>query len=208
MTSRIITASASSWIAPPVRSPVADLLSDLGSAFAALDLSWFLFGAQASILYGAARLTGDVDVTVRPGPASSPVDWMPTLQQHGFDLRFGDEAFAATTRVLPLVHRATGLPTDMVLAGPGLEEQFLERAVTRDIDGVSVPVIEVTDLVILKVLAGRPKDVEDVVMLLGVQRQHVDLARARDVLRLLEQALGQSDLLNTLDDAIGRSEGR
>jgi hypothetical protein len=32
-----------------VRSPVADLLADLSRAFTALDIRWYLFGAQAAI---------------------------------------------------------------------------------------------------------------------------------------------------------------
>jgi hypothetical protein len=191
-----------------VRSPVAELLAALSAAFSALGLRWYLFGAQAAILYGATRLTADVDVTVQPHAGSSAADWMPVLEQHGFDLRFGDPAFVAQTRVLPLVHRTTGLPTDIVIAGPGLEEQFLQRAVVRDIDGVECPVIDITDLVALKVLAGRPKDLEDLVTLLRIQRAAIDLERARQLLAILEQALGQSDLRSTLEQAIARSPER
>lgn len=35
--------------------------------------------------------------------------------------------FVERTRVLPMVHRGTAIPVDMVLAGPGLEELFLSR---------------------------------------------------------------------------------
>jgi hypothetical protein len=191
-----------------VRSPVADLLADLSRALATLDLPWYLFGAQAAIVYGAARLTADVDVTVRPSANAVAADWLPVLAQHGFDARFGDREFFEQTRVLPLVHAATGLPTDVVLAGPGLEDEFLSRAVTRDLDGVAVPVIDISDLVILKVLAGRPKDVEDLVTLLRVQQQRVDQGRIREVLALLERALGQSDLLILFEEARRRSEER
>ena len=44
--------------------PVADLLADLARGLAALGVRWFLFGAQAAILHGSARLSADVDVTV------------------------------------------------------------------------------------------------------------------------------------------------
>jgi len=52
-------------------SPVAELLADLAGALHGLGVSWFLFGAQTAILHGAARLTADVDVTVRLPPALS-----------------------------------------------------------------------------------------------------------------------------------------
>lgn len=184
-----------------MRSPVADLLADLARAFEALGISWYVFGAQAAIVYGVARLTADVDVTLR-APAETPVrDWLATVETQGFEPRFSDPAFAEQSHVLPLVHRATGLPVDLVLAGPGLEEEFLARAVRLLIDDVSVPVIEVSDLVILKVLASRPKDIEDVVSLLEVQKARIDKVRVRTVLRMLESALGQSDLLSAFEQA-------
>ena len=45
-------------------SPVAELLRDLASSLDALGIRWYVFGAQAAIVHGAARLTADVDVTV------------------------------------------------------------------------------------------------------------------------------------------------
>ncbi len=187
-----------------MRSPVADLLSDLGRTFDGLGLSWYLFGAQAAIVYGVARLTADVDVTVR-APAMPTADWLAALEHHGFQGRFADAAFIASTRVLPVVHLKTGLPVDIVLAGPGLEDEFLERAVVRSIDGVQVPVIEIADLVVLKVLASRPKDLDDVVSLLRIHPDDLDTVRVRTVLKMLEDALGQSDLLSAFEQCWSRA---
>jgi hypothetical protein len=55
------------------------------------------------------------------------------------------------------------------------------------------------------VLAGRAKDVEDVVTLLRVQGSRIDLTRVRHTLQMLESALGQSDLVPALDNAITRA---
>jgi hypothetical protein len=178
-----------------VRSPVADLLEDLGAALGTLDVRWYVFGAQAAILYGVARLTADVDVTVQVPAGQSVASWMPTLERHRFQPRFADAAFLAHTRVLPLVHQPTALPVDLVLAGPGLEEEFLARAHHLAVDDVLVPVVDVTDLVVLKVLAARPKDLEDVATVLRIQAEHIDASRVRHLLSLIEAALGQSDLL-------------
>jgi hypothetical protein len=178
-----------------VRSHVADLLEDLGAALGTLGVRWYLFGAQAAILYGVARLTADVDVTVQV-PVNQPVPtWMPILAARRFQPRFSDPAFLAQTRVLPLVHEPSGLPVDLVLAGPGLEEEFLARAQRLAVDDVVVPVVDVSDLVVLKMLAARAKDLEDVTALLRVQGERIDGTRVRHVLTMLEDALGQSDLV-------------
>ena len=187
-----------------MRSPVAELLADLASAFEAINVRWYLFGAQAAIVYGVARLTADVDVTIQP--PTGPTDiWLSSIEQHGFRRRMTDSAFIAATRVVPIIHVATGLPVDVVLAGPGLEDEFLTRAVTQSIDGVSVPVVDLADLIVLKVLAGRPKDLDDVVTLLGLHGQGVDAERVLSVLGMLEQALGQSDLLVSFDRCRARA---
>ncbi len=43
-----------------MRSPLAEALAALGRALGKLGLRWYLFGAQAALLYGAARLTADI----------------------------------------------------------------------------------------------------------------------------------------------------
>jgi hypothetical protein len=187
-----------------VRSPVADLLDDLRRTFDALGVSWYLFGAQAAVAYGVARLTADVDVTIRP-PATPTSEWLAELQRYGFEPRFTDREFVERTRVLPVVHIRSGLPVDLVLAGPGLEDDLLQRAVVQSIDGVPVPVIEIADLVILKVLAGRPKDLDDVLELLRIHGDSIDAIRVRTVLKALEDALGQSDLLEAFERARARA---
>ena len=187
-----------------MRSPVADLLADMARAFDALGMAWYLFGAQAAIVYGVARLTADVDVTVQVPQGLATADWLAVIERHGFERRFADPTFVAATRVVPLVHGGTGLPVDVVIAGPGLEDEFMARAVRRDVEGVAVPVVDVSDLVVLKVLAGRPKDEEDVAMLVRIHGADIDHERIESVLRALQDALGQSDLL----PAFARAQAR
>jgi hypothetical protein len=55
------------------------------------------------------------------------------LEARGFELRLRDaDDFVERTRVLPMMHRATGMPVDVVLAGPGPEELFLKHARHRE----------------------------------------------------------------------------
>ena len=183
--------------------PVAELLAELERALAALGLRWFLFGAQAAVLHGVARLTADVDVTVELGPHSSAA-LVDALTRAGFDLRVPDVAgFVEATRVLPFVHRRSRMPVDVVLAGPGLEEQFLARAEEREIGGARIPVASAEDLVAMKVLAGRGRDLEDVEAIVRI-RPDLDLSRIRGVLRLLEMALDRGDLVSEIERVVAR----
>ena len=177
---------------PPASAP-ADLLRALSAVLKTQGIRWYLFGAQAVAIWGRPRLTTDVDVTVQPESGAEAL--IALLRGAGFKLSeaFSDE-FVRSTRVLPLIHQSSGMPLDVVLAGPGLEEQFLHRAVVVALDDFAVPVISPEDLVVTKLLAGREKDVEDIRGVLRVRAGRLDLDYIRRTLTMVEDALGQSDL--------------
>jgi hypothetical protein len=179
--------------------PIAELLADLQRALARLGVRWFLFGAQAAILYGVARLSADVDVTVDLGGRPTR-ELVSGLTAAGFDLRLADATgFVEATRVLPFVHRASRIPVDVVLSGPGLEERFFAGVKERVVGETRVPVVAAEDLVAMKVLAGRPRDADDVAAILRARRSDFDLRRVRTTLGLLEAALDRRDLLSEFD---------
>lgn len=160
--------------------------------------SWYLFGAQAVVAHGVPRLSADVDVTLRLTP-NTPEPFARDMKAAGFALRVDDPEFVRKTRVMPFFHESSKLPLDVVLAGSGLEDEFLERAVSIDIGGVSVPVLHPEDLIIAKILASRPKDLDDARALWRVHGRRLDPGRIVETLRQLEQALAQSDLLPAFD---------
>ena len=187
-------------------SPIGEVLAALGTCFDSLGVRWYLFGAQAAIFHGVARLTADVDVTVLPGLHSTG-RLVSVMEANGFGLRVtATDDFVARTRVLPFVHSATRLPVDVVLAGPGIEEQFLDRAELHVLEGVRVPIATVEDLVTMKILAGRPKDLDDAKGMLRARSEEIDLDHVRRMLQLLEEALSQSDLIPQLEQLIRREK--
>ena len=187
-------------------SHIGDVLAALGTCFNSLGVRWYLFGAQAAIFHGVARLTADVDVTVLP-ELHSTGRLASVMEANGFRLRVSaTDDFVARTRVLPFVHSATRLPVDVVLAGPGIEEQFLDRAEFHVLEGVRVPIATVEDLVTMKILAGRPKDLDDAKGMLRARSEEIDLDHVRRMLQLLEEALSQSDLIPQLEQLIRREK--
>lgn len=181
----------------PVQPAALELLTALAPVLARWG-RWYLFGAQAVIAFGVPRLSADVDVTLALAP-DAPERFAGEMQAAGFSLRVDDPEFVRRTRVMPFVHLSTGMPLDIVLAGSGLEEEFLERAVPTDIGGATVPLIDLGDLIIAKVLAARHKDLDDAGALWRLHGGRLDAERIRGVLRLIEQALGQSDLLPSFE---------
>ncbi len=179
----------------PRRAAPVELLADLAGVLRRWGNRWYLFGAQAVLIWGRPRMTADVDVTVSLVP-SDPERFVPDMKTAGFDLRVSDvENFVQRTHVLPFLHLKTGLPLDVVLAASGLEARFLDRARRVQISDLDVPVISPEDLVVVKVLAGRPKDIEDVKGVLARQRGRLDLRYIQETLEALEGALARNDLV-------------
>jgi len=178
-----------------MRSPVGELLADLAAALDGAGIAWYLFGAQAAILHGVARLTADVDVTVRLPDGMSNEDAARRLEDHRFRRRVVDPLFIERTRVIPFLHVPTALPLDVVLAGPGIEDQFFDRVQVRDIEEVRVRLASPEDLIVMKVLAGRPKDLEDVGSIVAANGERLDGEYIERTLDILERGLAQSDLL-------------
>lgn len=103
-----------------------DVLAAVAAAMHESGARWYLFGAQAATLWGRPRLTADVDITAEI--RFEDLDkFLEAMKRQGFTLRFDDRDFVNRTRVYPFLHDRTGLPLDVVLAGPGLEEDSRSR---------------------------------------------------------------------------------
>ena len=170
--------------------------------------AWFLFGAQAVVIWGHPRQTADVDITVQLRPEDAVAFWR-DMEAAGFRLRVSEpETFLSRTRVIPFLHVDTGIPLDIVLAGPGLESLFFDRAVLVNAGGLEIPVASAEDIIIMKVLAGRPKDAADTHTILLQRMQTLDFTHIRATLAMLEEALGQSDLLRAFEADLRRARNR
>jgi hypothetical protein len=143
------------------------------------------------------RATADVDVTVLLG-ARTTKTLADALEAGGFSLRVADARFVAATRVLPIVHRASKLPVDVVLGGPGLEEHFAESAEEIRVGRTAVPVARPRDLVLMKVLAGRPKDLEDAATLMRADPSLIASDDLSAAAAEVAKALGEDDVVRNL----------
>lgn len=143
-------------------------LADVAKVLRGLDAPAAVIGGIAVITWGRARSTGDVDVAVY-APVEAVDEVSRVFADAGFVAREPDAvAFARESFVLLLEHAATGIPIDVSLAQLDFERRALEASEERAFGSVSIPVPGVSDLVIYKLLAGRPRDLEDVEALIAL----------------------------------------
>lgn len=161
-----------------------------------------ILGGLAVAVHGRPRMTLDADVTVdlEPDQARCVLD---AALQVGFEPRVADpEGFARDTRVLPLRQASDLWEVDLIFAGSPYEREALARARVHRLGGVELPVMSAEDLLIHKILAGRPRDIEDVRAI--VERQSTDLDRGtvRAVLLELAEALADDELRRRVEELL------
>ena len=131
-------------------------------------------GGQAVLLHGAPRLTQDIDVTLALGP-----DDMATIAAVCDALALEPlvedlASFARETFVCPLRDRATAIRVDLILSNTAYERTAIARAVEVDIDGEPAPFASAEDLILLKLFAGRARDLEDARSVVARQGARLD----------------------------------
>ncbi len=184
------------------RPNVAEHLVAIAKALQPLGIRWYVFGAQAVIFAGFVRATADIDITTEDVDVRRLEK---ALGKAGFVVRRdieGVEELIEHHRVLPMEHAKTGMQLDVVRAGPGLEEAMLERRVVRRVGRARLPFASTNDLLVLKILAGREKDLEDVRGLLRSKSDEIDLDVVRHRLDELGSAIDDRTLRSSFDEQV------
>lgn len=172
-----------------------DLLKRLAVAFDSLKIPYMIIGGQAVMLYGEPRQTLDVDITVRLSPTDKDkIDAL--VEKTGLNRPQKKQLeILKKNLVLPLIDSASELPVELIFSPYGFEDEIIQRAVTKDIGGIPVRFISADDLIIYKVIAGRPRDLEDIRGILKRSKALLNFDKIEDNLRQIESAMGRSDLL-------------
>ena len=150
-----------------------------------------LIGAAAMAAHGVVRGTDDVDLLILDRAALESASWE-NLRRTGIavDARAGDDSdpLAGVVRLT-----APGSETvDVVVGRSAWMAGVLERATSKNIGTVAIPVVTVPDLILLKVYAGAARDLYDVQELLTLgNRQAVQAAVDREIARLPSDAREQ-----------------
>ena len=139
----------------------APLLATLSRELRRRDLPFMFIGGQAVLLHGSPRLTHDVDLALGVGPEGIQ-SVLNVCEAVGLRPLAPDPArFAQETFVCPALHEASGVRVDLIFATTPFEESAIRRAERVQIGGESAPFATAEDLILLKLFAGRPRDIED-----------------------------------------------
>lgn len=139
-----------------------ETLARIGASLEKSGIPYMIIGGQAVLLYGEPRLTRDIDITLgvnidRLGAILAMAQCL-SLKPLPADAA----AFVHQTMVLPTMDEVTGIRVDFIFSYTPYECQAIQRAKKVKILDQDVCFAAVEDLIIHKIFAGRPRDIEDV----------------------------------------------
>jgi hypothetical protein len=186
--------------------PVAPL-GDLIRWWDSQHVAGIVIGGLAVALLGRPRVTRDIDALILLPEDRWPA-FLSGASAFGFVPRIPDAlTFAHEARVLLLRHQSTGIDIDIAFGSLPFEEEALARAMTAQVAGVAVPLATPEDLVIMKAVAHRERDLLDIDGLLAAHPD-LDLRRVRRWVRAFADALEMPEVYDDLQQRLGRRPPR
>lgn len=164
-----------------------------------------LVGAVAASVRGRPRHTDDVDAVI----FADDRGWDRVLEsatRYGFFPRVDDVLdFAAHSRVLLLRHELSGVKVDVSLGALPFESAMIERSTIVRVGALRLRLSSAEDLVIMKALARRPKDIADIEGILDVNPD-LDLDHIRHHLREFSSVLEMPEIHDDFEELLRRKQ--
>jgi len=166
---------------------ISEVLERVAGALSAARMPYMVIGGQAVLVHGEPRLTRAVDITLGVS-LDRLADVLAVVRAAGLAPLVEPEPFVRETMVLPCADAGSGVRVDLVLSDSEYERAALERAVTVQLGSTGVRFAAAEDLIVQRVVAGRPRDLEDVRSIVARQPR-LDRQRIKQTLRDFEALL-------------------
>lgn len=162
------------------------IISRIARALSKKKIPYMIIGGQAVLLYGEPRLTRDIDITL-----GVDIEKLPAIvelaREIGLSILVPDyQKFVTQTMVLPTGDKNSGIRVDFIFSFTPYEQQAIKRAKRIVIGKARVRFASIEDVIIHKIFAGRPLDMEDVRSII-IRNKEIDTGYIRRWLKLFEE---------------------
>jgi hypothetical protein len=182
-------------------------LADLMQWLDATRIPSMVIGGVAASVLGRPRLTQDVDALAILAEAKW-ADALSAAARHGILPRIENPLdFARKSRVLLMRHAESGIDIDVTFGGLLFERAAVDNSQVHDLGGLRVRLPRVEDLLIMKAVARRPKDLQDIEGLLAAHPE-ADVGTVRRWVSEFATAMSASDMLDDFDKLVARSRSK
>jgi predicted nucleotidyltransferase len=187
--------------------PLLGTLRDLVAWLKANRTQGLIIGGVAASILGRPRVTRDVDALV----LLDEKDWNEFLSagaEFGFVARVtGPLDFARKAKVLLVRHEPSGIDVDVTFGVLPFEREAITHAVWVNIKGVRLPLPTPEDLIIMKAVAHRPRDLADIESIIDAHPE-INLRKIRRWVKEFSIAIEIPDILNDLEKILARRQER
>jgi len=153
-----------------------------------------VIGGVAAAILGKPRVTRDIDAVI----LVDPLRWNELLEagkSFGFVPRISNMVeFAKKSHVFLLRHEPTDIGVDLSFAVLPFEQEMIKGRKTVRLKEVQVPLPRPEDLIVMKVIARRPRDLADIEGILEAQPK-IDTKRVLHLVREFAELLEMPEIL-------------
>jgi hypothetical protein len=183
--------------------PLLGALLDLGRWLKDTRTAGVVIGGVAASILGRPRFTRDIDALVLVEEERWP-EFLSSGLQFGFHPRRSDALeFARRARVLLVRHERSSIDADVSFASLPFEKELIAAAAWRDVGSVLTPLPTVEDLIIMKAVAHRSRDLSDIESLVETNAK-LDVARIVRWVSDFASALAMPEILSDLQSILNR----
>ncbi len=154
-------------------------------------IPYAIIGALAASFYGIVRASIDADAIVSIMTTQDASHLCRSLKAAGLmvEQRKGDEE-DPVKGIISIIDQFQN-KVDLLLGIQGMSSDTFQRIQKTDFQGASINMVGVEDFIAMKIFAGSPKDIQDVIGVLNVSAKTINLT----LLRKLTRHYGQDCLL-------------
>jgi hypothetical protein len=177
--------------------PLIDPIQALQNLLTQFNDQGVIIGGVAASLLGTPRYTVDLDAVFLLSFDDIP-RLLAAAAMQGIEPRISDPiTFARKSRVLLLRHQTSGINIDISLGILPFEIEMVERSRIFEVGSIRLRLPTPEDLIIMKAVARRPKDLEDIRAIVA-SHPNLDKGRIRFWVEQFGEALESPDLWNSI----------
>ena len=148
-----------------------------------------LVGGLAASIRGKTRATEDIDL-VLDCDVEAALSFLNSLDSDSFGPFFPEvEAVVRQCYILPLEDIQSKVKLDLAIGVSGFEKLIVERSTRVKFSDMFIQVATKEDLLLMKLLAGRPQDDQDIRGILIANKSDIDWTWCLNIAEQLQQAL-------------------
>ncbi|MBL8051549.1 MAG: nucleotidyltransferase [Anaerolineales bacterium] len=160
-----------------------------------------IIGGVAVGLLGKPRFTADVDAVFLLS-IDDISKFLESAKSENIESRVNNiQEFAKKNRILPLIHTPTDTEIDISMGVMPFEVEIVERASKKSFSNLSVSLPTPEDLIIMKAIAHRPKDLEDIRTIFD-KNPDVDIKRIKQWVTDFAEILELPNLWNQIEEIL------